>query len=147
MKDFLTEDILPNNLKYSCISIVGKEFPQKCDTTSLIIRGGFTSFEEANLHIKHLSEKDNKYNIFIGQNGYWLPICNNSQISSEKQIELLNKQMETLIKDKIKSNLQYENRTNQLKENIKKENEILKKENEKLNKLKEEECKVDEENA
>lgn len=145
MKDFLTEDTLPNNLKYSCISIVGNDFPQKCDTTSLIIRGGFSTFEEANLHIQNLSKNDNKYNIFIGQNGFWLPICNNSDFSSEKQVEVLNKQMETIIKDKIRNNLEYENRTNQLKENIKKENEIIKKQNEKLNSKSVDDCEESEE--
>ena len=131
MKDYLTEDTISNNYKYSCISIIGNDFNQKCKSTLIMIRGGFSTVEDANIHIQKLCNKNNKVDIFIGQVGYWLPISNN-EYSNEKKLECLNLQMENIIKEKIIANKNYKNRVSSLKEgkNDNKENEEVKNDNE-----------------
>ena len=129
-EDYLTEDVLRNTNKYCCISVVSPHSDQKCDKMCIIIRGGYDTYEEAMDRVTYLQGKrNNKYNVWIGQIGYWLPICFNKDINPEVQLDTLNQHMKDRIKNKIHNDLNYKNRTTELKDKIKEEQEIVKEQN------------------
>tara|TARA_Y100001954_G_C15815521_1_gene607300 strand:- start:1578 stop:2672 length:1095 start_codon:yes stop_codon:yes gene_type:complete len=132
-EDYLTEDTPVDNKKYCCISVVSPEGPQKCDKMCVIIRGAYETYEEAVERVNYLQGKrNNKYHVWVGQIGYWLPICFDSSIKPEEQIDLLNSEMKNKIKQKIEADLNYKNRKDTMKEKmideqleVQKQNELL----------------------
>merc|ERR1711988_1949513 len=130
IEDYLSEDTLVDNKKFCCLSVVSPDGPQKCDQMSVILRGAYETYDEAVERINYLQNKrNNKYNVWVGQIGYWLPICFDESITPEKQLELLNEEMKNKIKTKVQDNLNYKKRTQDMKDKIKEEQEIIKQKN------------------
>ena len=130
IKDYLTEDDLENDIKYGCISIVSPDSAQKHQKILINIRGGYCSYDDTLIRVKQLSIKDkNKLDIWIGQVGYWIPICFDKTISQTTQLEHLNNEMKLKIKTKIENDKQFNTRTTALTNKIKEEQEVIKQHN------------------
>ena len=130
IEDYLSEDTLVDNKKFCCLSVVSPDSQQKCDQMSVILRGAYETYDEAVERVNYLQNKrNNKYNVWVGQIGYWLPICFDESITPEKQLELLNEEMKNKIKTKVQDNLNYKKRTQDMKDKIKEEQEIIKQKN------------------
>ena len=130
IKDYLTEDDLENDTKYGCISIVSPDSAQKHQKILINIRGGYCSYDDTLIRVKQLSIKDkNKLDIWIGQVGYWIPICFDKTISQTTQLEHLNNEMKLKIKTKIENDKQFNTRTTALTNKIKEEQEVIKQHN------------------
>jgi hypothetical protein len=126
IKDYLSEDTLLNEYKFCCISIVSPYSSQKCDNLGVIIRGGYETQEEALERIEELKQEGNQYNIWIGQIGYWLPICFNTQMTCEKQLEELNLNMKNKISTKMKQDNEFNRRKDEMKQKIQEEQDEIK---------------------
>ena len=133
-KDYLDEDELVDEKKFCCISIVSPDTTPSCDTMCFMIRGGYASYEEAKFRTTYLEKSiNNKCPIWIGQLGYWLPINLNKNVSitPEDQLKILNLQMKQIVETKILNDEQFNTRTSNMVENIKKENEQITLQNQK----------------
>jgi hypothetical protein len=125
--DYLSEDTLVNNYKFCCISIVSPQSTQKCKQMGVMIRGGYETQGEALERIHELKESGNQYNIWVGQIGYWLPVCFNKEVTPAKQLELLNMEMKNKITQKMNQDNEYNQRREDLKQKIKEEQDEIKK--------------------
>lgn len=132
-KDFSYQQIndLYDDFMYINDSKLTEEFNELVDFQTNVrcikVRGTYDTLKEANLRAKILQRKDPKFNVFVGQVGYWLPW----DPSSDKIDAIYeNKQMNTLVEEYNKNMDNKETIFNENKEmqiqSAKKEAEIKK---------------------
>ena len=115
-KDYLEVDTPVTGQEYCCISMVSPYSKQKCSEIAIMIRGIFATYDEAKDHIQILEKsKNNIYAVYIGQIGYWLPWNPNNSINPNNLLRELNFSMKNCMKQKIRRDIDYENRTNEMK--------------------------------
>ena len=133
-KDYLEEDELVDSKKFCCVSVVSPDTKPQCNTMCLMIRGGYSTIEEAKHRTSCLEKNGNKYPIWIGPMGFWVPLNFNKNITQnpEEQLSILNLQMKQIIENKISNDNDFMNRKNKMKENIDEENKQIQLQNEKL---------------
>jgi hypothetical protein len=129
-KDYLEEDELVDNKKFCCVSVVSPDTKPQCNTMCLMIRGGYSTIEEAKHRTSCLEKNGNKYPIWIGPIGFWVPLNFNKNIKQEEQLSILNLQMKQLIENKITNDDEFVNRKSQMKQNIDEENKKIELQNE-----------------
>ena len=147
-KDYLEEDELVDNKKFCCVSVVSPDTKPQCNTMCLMIRGGYSTIEEATHRTSCLEKNGNKYPIWIGPIGFWVPLNFNKNITQnqEEQLSILNLQMKQLIENKITNDDEFVNRKSKMKQNIDEENKKIELQNEQLNTVSVLELSPDEEN-
>lgn len=67
--DHLTIDPSIFNQNYVCLSFVNGT-----DSRAIKVRGVYETYEEAVERARHLNEIDDRYNIYVGEVGKWLPL-------------------------------------------------------------------------
>lgn len=72
--DYLDEDEIIPNQRFGCFSFVSPEGIRNCKIRAFKCRGCYPTKVEAEAKAKELRERDrNKFNIFVGEIGKWLP--------------------------------------------------------------------------
>lgn len=84
---------------------VGDEFDKlndfKTSVRGVKIRGVYDTRREAEMRAKTLQHLDQKFNIFVGQVGYWLPW--DPESNNVEDQEYMNEELNTLVKEKKKN--------------------------------------------
>jgi hypothetical protein len=96
--DYLTEDtFLPAGQQFVCLSfLTDKE--NKTTLSGIKIRGVFASYEEACEHAKKVQSIDPYFNVFVGEQGKWLPFDPNPDSEAVKDSEYANTQLNQMMK-------------------------------------------------
>ena len=121
--DYLTTDnILPDDQKYLCISFLSDP-EEKKTLCGIKIRGSFETYDKACEHAKKIQSIDPYFNVFVGEVGKWLaydPDPDSKYVKdSEYANEELNNMMKNYLENQEKSKLFYEQRKNEsLKQTI-----------------------------
>ncbi len=123
---------------------VNEEFDEIVDfrtsTRGVKIRGTYDTLKEARVRAKILQRKDPKFNVFIGQVGYWLPWdpASTDEIEAEYQEKQLNELMKNYKINAESRDMFYQEDKQRKLEEARKENEKRKQENIKQGNIKEE---------
>jgi len=96
--DYLTEDtFLPSGQQFVCLSfLTDKE--NKTTLSGIKIRGVFASYEEACEHAKKVQSIDPYFNVFVGEQGKWLPFDPTPDSEAVKDSEYANTQLNQMMK-------------------------------------------------
>lgn len=70
--DHLPEDAIIPSQRFVCLSFLSPEGVMNCKIRGLKIRGVFPTKQEADDFVKELKEKDEDFDIFVGEVGKWL---------------------------------------------------------------------------
>lgn len=96
--DYLTEDtFLPTGQQFVCLSfLTDKE--NKTTLSGIKIRGVFASYDAACEHAKKVQSIDPYFNVFVGEQGKWLPFDPNPDSEAVKDSEYANVQLNQMMK-------------------------------------------------
>ena len=131
--EYLTTDpITVPGQKYALVSFVSPTGNQKDDKLAMKIRGCFQTIEEARQHAKHLSEMDRSFDVYVVEMYNWLAIPPNPEeiADQEHQDKWLNDFVKGHKEEQMKAKKHFEERKNEMMENIQEENEKVNKQNE-----------------
>jgi len=96
--DYLTEDTFtPKGQKYVCVSFLP---PLKNDLTltGIKIRGVFNEYDKACEFAKKSQSYDNKFNVYVGEMGKWLPFDPDPNSKASGDSQYANKQLNDMMK-------------------------------------------------
>lgn len=90
--DILEEDEQIKDQKYVCLSFLTPEnldpaIRPKSALRGLKVRGVFDTYEKACAKAKELREKDQVFDVYVGEVGKWLPWDNREQVEDENYAE------------------------------------------------------------
>ncbi len=94
--DHLEQDSPLAGQKFVCLSLVTPTGDQKCDVSSVKIRGSYETEDEARKRATFLQKIDPHFNIYVAPVGRFLPICDNPDKVSD--VEYQNEQLNSIIK-------------------------------------------------
>ena len=120
-----TDPITVPGQKYALVSFVSPTGNQKADKLAMKIRGCFQTLEEAREHAKHLSQMDNSFDVYVVEMYNWLAIPPNPDEiqDQEHQDKWLNDFVKGHKEEQMKAKKHFEERKQEMLENIKSENE------------------------
>ena len=133
--EYLTTDpITVPGQKYALVSFVSPTGNQKADKLAMKIRGCFQTIEEAKQHAKHLSEMDRSFDVYVVEMYNWLAIPPNPEeiADQEHQDKWLNDFVKGHKEEQMKAKKHFEERKNEMMENIQEENQRINKQNEEV---------------
>lgn len=131
--EYLTTDpITVPGQKYALVSFVSPTGNQKADKLAMKIRGCFQTVEEAREHAKHLSQMDKSFDVYVVEMYNWLAIPPNPDDiqDQEHQDQWLNDFVKGHKDEQLKAKKHFEERKQEMMENIHQENEENRKNNE-----------------
>ena len=132
--DHLDEDTnVPEGQKYVCLSFLGDP-ENKLTLKGIKIKGAFPDYDQACKFARSEQNKNNKFNVYVGEVGKWLPFDPDPESKSAGDAEYANKELNSLMK-KYKENQEKVNMAHQERkeflinksrvENIKKKKENI----------------------
>lgn len=133
--EYLTTDpITVPGQKYALVSFVSPTGNQKADKMAMKIRGCFQTLEEARQHAKHLSQMDKSFDVYVVEMYNWLTIPPNPDDidDQEHQDKWLNDFVKGHKEEQLKAKKHFEERKQEMMENIEEENRKIESENKKL---------------
>lgn len=112
--DFLYEDPEIPSQKFSLISIVGPEMPQKCSVWGIKVRGACDSMESAKELSRKLNSIDPNYDIYTVETGKFVPlVVDPSKVKAEYANEELDKLMKGYMENKEQAKSAWEKNKNE----------------------------------
>lgn len=99
--DYLFEDPEIPSQKFSLVTIVGPDMPQKCDVWGMKIRGSAPTIEEAKAKVSKLMQIDNAYDIYIVETGKFFPLA--VEPNAIGNVEYQNETLNSLIKEYLQN--------------------------------------------
>lgn len=129
--EYLTTDpITVPGQKYALVSFVSPTGNQKADKLAMKIRGCFQTIDEARDHAKHLSQMDPSFDVYVVEMYNWLAIPPNpDEINDqEHQDKWLNDFVKGHKDEQMKAKTFFEQRKNDMLDNIKDDNSKKEKE-------------------
>lgn len=99
--NYLSEDPVISSQKYTLLTIVGPNMPQKCDVWGIKVRGSYGDIEEARSAASRLAKIDPDFDIHIADVGKFVPIVVSDTDIPDKhyQDERLNELMQGYYKN------------------------------------------------
>ena len=133
--EYLTTDpITVPGQKYALVSFVSPTGNQRADKLAMKIRGCFQTIEEARTHAKHLSEMDRSFDVYVVEMYNWLAIPPNPDDiqDQEHQDRWLNDFVKGHKDEQLKAKKHFEERKQEMMENIQEENEKTREQNKQI---------------
>ena len=124
--EYLTTDpITVPGQKYALVSFVSPTGNQKADKMAMKIRGCFQTLEDARDHAKHLSQMDKSFDVYVVEMYNWLAIPPDPDniADQEHQDQWLNDFVKGHKDEQLKAKKHFEERKQEMMDNIKEENE------------------------
>jgi hypothetical protein len=113
--DYLSEDPEIYDQKWYCASFISPEGIMNTNIRGLKIRGSYSTKEEAEKRADYLRSIDSNFDIFIGQVGFWCPLCPDPNDSSDQNYK------EAQLQELVKREQEMREKNKQTQEERKKE--------------------------